>query len=147
MQHFKAEIYETTTGKSFPNYKTLPWSESEAILDQLHSHLGFEGAMDDPYLLKQVGQARTQVRAFHAKSPDFSLESLFNHLGVSPQKKVFLWWDETTGKEIDVINAQDVCRDFKFIWYPASDDLDIFDDSFSWLITIDHEGNIEFLHT
>lgn len=31
---------------------------------------------------------------------------------------------------------------FDDIWYPASDDIEIFDDSLAWMIAVDHGGYI-----
>jgi hypothetical protein len=54
---------------------------------------------------------------------------------------VYVSWDALRG-QVDDIAFADLARYFAWIWYPASDDIQIFDESFSWLLVIGHEGDV-----
>jgi len=47
--------------------------------------------------------------------------------------------------KIDELRFVDLCEKFEDIWYPSSDDLDIFDRNMNWLISIEHSGSIRVL--
>jgi hypothetical protein len=65
---------------------------------------------------------------------------LLRKLGVTSPKKVYLNWYRFD--DIDQIDLADLDRYFFDIWYPDSDDLDVFDDSADWIVSIAHHGNV-----
>lgn len=40
----------------------------------------------------------------------------------------------------------DLANFFDYIWFPSSDDVDIFDASFDWILSIDHAGFVKLLN-
>jgi hypothetical protein len=47
--------------------------------------------------------------------------------------------------QIDEIAFDDLATWFDDIWYPNSDDLDICDDTLSWVVSINHEGDVNWI--
>ena len=39
-----------------------------------------------------------------------------------------------------------VSKYFSDIWYPSTDDIDVFDSSVSWILSVNHEGEIRSMH-
>jgi hypothetical protein len=61
---------------------------------------------------------------------------------VACPKKVYLNWYRFD--DIDQIDLAALDQYFSDIWYPGSDDLDVFDDSTDWIVSIAHFGKIRF---
>lgn len=40
---------------------------------------------------------------------------------------------------------KDLTEHFDYIWYPGPDDIEIFDDSLSWILSVDHGGYLRVL--
>jgi hypothetical protein len=74
---------------------------------------------------------------------EFALRSLFPALGIAPQPELFLNWARF--EEIDAFQTTDVAQYFNDLWYPGADDIDLFDASLSWIVSIRHDGVVSFL--
>ena len=48
-------------------------------------------------------------------------------------------------KDIDVLDLEDVLRYFYDIWFPGMDDIEIFDETFNWLVSIRHDGVVSYV--
>ncbi len=75
-----------------------------------------------------------------ADDSQFSIVKLFSDLKVSTSQYVFINWDRYD--DIDEIGFNDFNMYFADIWYPGPDDIDIFDSSFGWIISISPEGYV-----
>ena len=65
---------------------------------------------------------------------------MFSKLGIKHQSHVFLNWyrfDNIDEIEVDGLNTY-----FADIWYPSTDDIDLFDNTFKWIVSIRHDGQI-----
>lgn len=67
------------------------------------------------------------------------LSELFNTLAFS-LSNVFINWYRFD--DIDKMSLKDLDQYFYDIWFPATDDIDIFDDTFKWIVSIFHDGII-----
>jgi hypothetical protein len=93
-------------------------------------------------ILKCLSDRAKRVESVDAEADDaFDLRSLVATLQVTAAEHVYLSWDPLRG-EVDDIAFADLARYFAWIWYPASDDIEIFDESFSWLLLIGHERDV-----
>jgi len=61
-------------------------------------------------------------------------------LGISAEKKVYVNWYRYDN--VDEIQFVDLTKYFDDIWYPGLDDIDIFDATFSWILSISHDGAV-----
>ena len=69
-----------------------------------------------------------------------SVSKIFNQEGIKQPETIFLNWYRFDA--FDEMLFSDFIKCFDYIWYPSADDLDIFDQSLSWILSIDHDGSI-----
>lgn len=74
---------------------------------------------------------------------NFKLIDNLKKIGITPMKEVFINWYRF--ERIDVFNAVDLDKFFYNIWFPSSDDIDIFDESLNWIVSIRHDGIISYI--
>jgi len=91
-------------------------------------------------LVKQLNMIENTVLDINAKSENFCLTAVFANLGIVPKENVYINWYRFD--KIDKMQFNDVVHYFNYIWYPDSDEIDLFDDSFSWIVSIDHDGSV-----
>ena len=61
-------------------------------------------------------------------------------LGLEPREEVYVNWDDFA--TIHRVRFADLAENFDYLWYPGPDDVDIFDESLSWVLSVDHGGYI-----
>ena len=142
MEHFKIEHFRKENGgASFPYFESLSKSENEEIRLQVCEALGFPPNLVGALLATQIAQLQSNVEGVDAENEDFDLKALAKSVGISVQEKVFVNWHQFD--KIDKLSFENLATFFGDIWYPSSDDIDIFDLSFSWIISITHDGEIQ----
>ena len=99
--------------------------------------------LDGLQVLRIVNQKSTVVVGVDATRDDFDLESVLKRLKFEASDTVFLNWYRFD--RIDELRTDDACRIFSDLFYPSSDDLDIFDLSANWLLSIEHNGFVSAL--
>lgn len=88
------------------------------------------------------------VRVLHKQSgedvgsvPDsgrFDIRTLLSKAGVSVGDHVYLDWYRLD--DVDEMVLDDLSNYFDEIWYPSADDLNLFDDTLGWFLSITHDG-------
>ncbi|HEV7224714.1 MAG TPA: hypothetical protein VGN42_18530 [Pirellulales bacterium] len=81
----------------------------------------------------------------NALDEGFDLSRVFEALDIWPDDSVYINWHRFNANEIDAITVADLTLYFDDIWYPSSDDIDIFDDTLCWVLVVSHEGMIGFI--
>lgn len=76
-----------------------------------------------------------------ATAEDFSLLDLARHLDIQADLVYVNFWHFD---DIDRIRLAELSRHFDDIWFEGADDIEIFDDSYSWYLRVSHEGAIGF---
>jgi len=74
---------------------------------------------------------------------NLKLNDLFTHLRITPKSEIYVNWYRFN--DVDLFDIQDLDRCFYDIWFPFSDDIDLFDNSLDWMISIRHDGAISFV--
>lgn len=141
MEKFKIELYEDVNGKNtFPSFKTLGKDECTPIQNNIR-HL-FDLPEDSTLLeiVNKVEEVEVHLNVYDAQDDNFSLIPCFKDMGVVVSDNVYLNWYRYD--EIDIMAADDLINNFDDIWFPSSDDLDIFDSSFEWILSVQHDGMI-----
>lgn len=87
---------------------------------------------------KSLLESSRPIQHAHAEKEGFDLASVTVALGLKPQEDVYVNWDDL--KTIDRVRFSDLVGKFDYVWYPGPDDIDIFDDSLSWVLSVDHGG-------
>ena len=80
------------------------------------------------------------MEGLNAGDENFDLENVTQTAGISVHDKVFVNWYHFD--KIDTLAFKDLAVFLGYIWYPSSDDIDIFDSSFSWIVSITHQGEV-----
>ena len=120
---------------------TLTPDEAQEISTAILERLGIMEPED--YLVKIIADLGTSIEGLNAKKEGFVLESVLGSLNVRPNEKVFINWYQFD--KIDEMRFVDLNKYLDDIWYPGSDDIDILDATFSWILSIDHHGYVKYL--
>lgn len=130
-------------GENFPEYRTLSEQESARIRRAIASQLGLPPDVGPLELVRAVADKAVAVPQINAedKSPDF--RALLYEAGVSPREKVLINWYRFD--RVDEMSLNDFSRCFGDLWYPAADNIDLFDHSLSWIVSVDYSGTVSLL--
>jgi len=136
IQNFKKEYPEA----AFPDIRTLSIAEAENIRESVRDKLGMHPEATPLEIVIRLSDDSTVISSVNAEADDFSFKSTVLQTGIEPKERVLINWYRFD--VIDEISLDDLTSYFDDIWYPASDDIDIFDDSISWVISIGHSGDV-----
>ncbi|GAA4354192.1 hypothetical protein GCM10023165_45160 [Variovorax defluvii] len=138
-QHKIENFAKAHPGVAFPTYLHVDHSHASAIRDAIAK------SIDSPELkglalVKRLRAAATEVASLQGDAPAFSIGRLLSERGLKRPEKVYLNWYRFD--DIDQIGLADLDRHLSDIWYPGTDDLDVFDDSAAWIVSITHYGKV-----
>ena len=143
MELFKIEHFRRQyPGKEFPSVRSLGTEEAEKIATAIRLKSGIHGE-DSLSLMRQMHSRSSALEGFNAESEGFDLRSILGAAGITPGAQVYINWYRFD--TIDCIFLKDLATYFDDIWYPGSDDIDLFDDTLSWIISVEHAGGIRVL--
>ncbi len=94
-------------------------------------------------LVKIIDKRQTSIKEENAEDDNFSLIELFRKNNISLGKEIYINWYHYD--QIDQFKKEDLLNFFDDIWYPSSDDIDIFDEKMENIVSIDHGGFIKIL--
>ena len=141
MDTFKIEHFERDNpGVKFPCFKKLTDEETICIRNQLIKKLGLPENLSDLKFISSIHKLLIKYDGENVKSQDFNISNLMNKFRITPPDKVYINWYRFD--EIDQMEFVDVARYFGDIWYPTSDDIELFDDSLTWILSVSHDGFI-----
>lgn len=144
METFKIENFERTyPGKRFPQYETIDRKEVLEFRRRFVAQAGFDPNLEGVPLCKSLLNSAQPVEGVCAEDDNFSLASVFESLGLTPKNLVYINWD--TWETIDRMSSADLVEFFDDIWYPGPDDIDIFDNTAAWMLTVDHHGYLHLI--
>lgn len=141
MEEFKVENFEQETGKPFPNVRNLSIQEANNIRDRLIHLLKQSKDISTFDLVNIIDTNELYLKDLDA-SNNFSILKCLAFLNIDYKVKLFINWYHFD--EIDEININDLENYFYDIWYQGSDDIDIFDASLNWILSIRHDGVVKY---
>lgn len=103
---------------------------------------GILGVQDDS-LLNSLHDIKIYIEDIDAND-GLNLNELFKYLKLKIPVTIYVNWDNF--KTIDMFGFTDFDKYFDDIWYPVADDIELFDDSLDWFISIEHDGFIGFIN-
>lgn len=86
-----------------------------------------------------VHRLATPLDVFIDDDGDFDIGKI--GLNVADQDRVFLVWDDWL--DVDETSFEVLRKEFRNIWYPVADDLDVYDARGRWALLIDHNGQVK----
>lgn len=144
VEQFKIENFKQEhPGLKFPEYESLNENECQIILNKLVRNFGFKELSDGLLLLKNLENIAKQVSNVNSEIDVCDFKSIMLSYGIDIPKHIYINWYRFD--RIDKMKLDDFSKFFFDIWYPSSDDINIFDDSFYWIISITHFGSIELV--
>lgn len=144
MDKFKIDRFNS----EYPNDVEFPefYSLDNTDLLRLQNRLFDKSNVKDRDLLKLTKTLNYQasvIPEINAEHEGFYLSSAFSHENIKPNEWIYLNWYRYD--QVDKMRFSDLEKYFDAIWYPSSDDLDIFDDSYAWILSIRHDGVLSLL--
>ena len=141
MHPTKIHNYEVDHGKdTFVPFASLTPQECRAVSERLRRALGVNPVATDLEVLRHIQAKSETLPGVCAESPSFELSKIFGLLNLPESARVFLNWYRLD--DIDRFVASDLSKVFGDIWYPAADDIEIFDEHFSFVLSIAHFGSV-----
>ncbi len=140
MRAFKIDnLLRDHPGVPLPHFMPLADSEACALLQKLalKSDRPDGTARDVTWWLSQRA---TSLAGIDLDQSQVCLTELFERSNIVPSAAVYVQWSP---KEIDRFQTEDLGAYFYDVWYPSADDIEIFDDSLSWMMFIRHYGGVE----
>jgi hypothetical protein len=146
MEAFKVVLFEQAHAGSFPSYRSLAPAEGQALKARVASRFGLPvlAASSATEFAAALTARQTYYPEANAQE-EFALLPLFTALAITPQPELFInWANWATFEELDAFQTTDVAQYFSDLWYPGADDIDLFDASVDWVISIRHDGVVSF---
>lgn len=141
MEEFKRRNYANAyPGEPFPSVREVSPSELRGIRRVLVSRLGLRDTYDELQLVHAMSEQSSEIAGIDADDRAFDLMPLLQRFGVGRTESVYVNWYRFD--QIDQLMAGDLASHFHDLWYPGSDDIDIFDASCRWLVSISHSGRV-----
>ena len=141
MEAFKIALFEQEHAGPFPSYRSLPPVEGRALQARIASRFGLTASR----LVGEFERDLASRQTYHQANAEqeFALLPTFTALGIAPLPELFVNWARF--EEVDAFQTADVARYFGDLWYPVADDIDLFDASLSWLVSIRHDGVVSVI--
>lgn len=129
--------------KKFPAYRTLDAQEAKEIRFLLAERMGVPADITPLDLVKQVTTKSTPIPHVNAEDDGFSVIGLISELGVNSKDDILINWYRYD--HIDEMRLSDVSRYLDDLWYPVAEEVDLFDESLKWILSIEYSGAISIL--
>lgn len=130
-------------GRDFPEYVSLSKSACSDIAQSIQEKFALANATDRLTLVKAIDALAKPCEVASHVGEDFDLNALLNACGINAADVVYINWHRYD--KIDRLKRYDLASRFYDIWYPDVDDIDVFDDSLSWILSVRHDGYIKLL--
>jgi hypothetical protein len=139
MEQFKIQIcLAEHPGEQHPRIHSVEASVCQSILNRIAEKVGIQ--QPDTQNLIMYLHALAHAVPENALDDNFDLAAVLSREGIIPLNTLFINWGDFS--ELDEMPYLDLCRWFQYVWYPSSDDIDIFDSSLSWFLHVYHSGTI-----
>jgi hypothetical protein len=139
MDSFKITLFEKDQTGSFPKFASL----SEAECRELVRSISERFEIDTANFEKELTQKQSYYDGSNAEDR-FGLIDTLNSLKIRPLSKIFINWSRWSELNMDVFDIKDLDKYFGDIWFPSSDDIDLFDESLTWIVSIRHDGCVSY---
>lgn len=140
MEKFKLDHHIKANGGLRLTFRTLSDAACWTLRERLASRLGLAGATASVPFLQMILRALESRATQNAQGERFDLMQVFRQFAIVPREKClvnFYRFDR-----IYEFPTTQLATYFDDIWYPGPDDIEIFDDDLTWMISVDHDGFI-----
>lgn len=119
---------------------TVQAAEVKRLRAILLAKLGLAANAAPSTVLYRMMERSTPCGNVPISDPKFDLGSVFENAGITPHSKLYYWrgWDE-----MDRFDSDFLMSSISELWASEPpDDVNVFDDALSWLITVEHTGQV-----
>jgi hypothetical protein len=141
MDEFKVELFKKEYKGKVLNYISVSEINCKSIQDNISKRFNIDSKSLFDFVEK-LSAKQTPIEGVDANEM-FNLKDVLGDLLITPQLRVYVNWYRFD--EIDQFNIDDFEKYFDDIWFAGSDDIDIFDDSLKWILSIRHDGLVSIL--
>lgn len=134
---------KTYPGVDFPRYISLDAAEAKKFRFMIAEKLKLDNCPDSLALVKKVDSLGELWKGRSAEEKSFNISQILSASGLNKPEYVYVNWYRYD--DIDKLRLNDFDRYFEDIWYPDVDDIDVFDDSVTWILSVAHSGCIKLL--
>src|ERR1700689_929686 len=136
MQPCKLEHFvKDHSGKTFPAAEVKD-SVPTAVQDEIARRLGLNASCGSSVLLTEIRDRSELLANVNAEASDFNLSAVLKKHNIPPSGTGFLNWDRF--ESLDQMAFADAIGLFEYLWYPASDDLEIISTDTRWVLSVAH---------
>ena len=139
MEAFKLVNFQHEHNTNMPIVRSIEGSECEAVLCALFRSWHVTTLEE---FFKKEEQEFVLVDNVNAEDDNFDWNKVFNRIGIPVPNEVFINFERFNS--IDVFLFNDFCKYFGDIWYPAADDIEVFDAPFNWIVSVKHYGLVHY---
>jgi len=144
MEQIKLDnFFNEYPGRQFPEYVSLSKSACTEIAQSIQKRFSLENVTDGLTLVKTIDALAKPCEVASRVGEDFGLDALLHACGIDPADVVYVNWYRYDN--IDKLKCRDLDTHFFDIWYPDVDDIDVFDESLDWILSVRHDGYIKLL--
>lgn len=137
MEEFKLELFKESYGYDFPPFYHLSEKECSDIKNCWAKKFG---TTDDLKLMLKIVSSLKYIDIDDKQN--FNIKNILNDIGIEKKEVLINWF---RFDNIDRMALDDLSRYFDDIWFPSADDIEIFDESCSWILSVNHGGVIGYL--
>jgi len=136
MEQFKIEVFKKTFKNiNFPWFEDLPKASCQKLLDKIIKRIGVTSLSE---VIELIRVPSNWSKTSYAAEDNFNLLKYLNKQNIRPNKFIYINWGHFD--QIDKMAINDFSTYFDDIWYQGPDDIDIFDSTLNWILSIDHSG-------
>lgn len=144
MEEVKTENFNRENPEgNFPKYITLDSGSCTDIRKSFSEKLELDTSTDSMALVNAVDRFAEICEGFNSENDDFNLKKVLSSLEIDEPEYVFINWYRYDN--IDKMKLSDLTNHFDDVWYPDVDDIDIFDETFTWVLSVTHYGQVKIL--
>ena len=140
MQAFKLENFSRAHPDTDPpEFSPLTASEEASEVAKLLKQAQHSTGSPEE-LLRQLAKQAQPIATVNLDERPIELRRVFEMCGISPESVLFVQWGPF--RNIDRFNRVELEKYFYDIWYPAADDIELFDGTAKWIIFVAHYGAV-----
>src|SRR5262249_2726244 len=141
MDEFKRDNFaKEYPGRRFPDVEEVESSQVARIRTKLAAIVEAKSSEPSAELTCGLSKRQRLVQGVNAELTGFSLRQVFEQENLLVPERVLINWHWF--ERLDRVASEDLVRYFDDFWYPAADDIEIFDEDLSWILSVHHYGAI-----
>jgi hypothetical protein len=138
----KIENYlKASPGAVFPEYRPLSAASAAILRDSLKRRFNIATDADPLTVARELDALGVVWAGFNAQDETFRVSKVLASARIAAREHAYVNWYRYDN--IDKIRFDDLDRSLVDLWYPGADDIDIFDDSLGWVLSIAHHGSVK----